>query len=462
MKRAGFLVAVLLLVATSCSGGAKQEVIFVDHSSDEFASFFLFNFPKRVEIHPGDTLVVRQTWTGEPHTFTGGTLINKVVGESAVWFDFFDAFGAVESSGAPLPDPEHTGDSTVADFANAVKKAPAGPRKAMVDSLEKLRRAGFKMPDVDHPSTEPGSWGKLVDYINKESEGQSYGVPEAFNEDGSDISQNGGQPCYLDNGTPPKDANKACSKAEQKQPEFNGRQSYYGSGIIRYQGQQGNTFKVPFAKDTKPGTYLFYCQVHGPQQRTEVVVKPTSQKIPGQDVITREAQKEIEVLTEPLEKQWRQAKTKGTFTIQGEKPTTVRGPFAGLLGAEHTAINEFVPKVIHAKAGKRITWKMMGSDHSISFDVPPYFPPVQFLKSGKIRFNPLLDPPAGGAKKVPEQEGMGVVKFDGGTYDGKGFWSSGLIGAEPYLEYTMRISKPGTYRMACLLHPPMVGTVVVT
>ena len=30
-----------------------------------------------------------------------------------------------------------------------------------------------------------------------------------------------------------------------------------------------------------------------------------------------------------------------------------------------------------------------------------------------------------------------------------------------YVEYTMRISEPGTYRYACLLHPPMVGTVVV-
>ena len=88
--------------------------------------------------------------------------------------------------------------------------------------------------------------------------------------------------------------------------------------------------------------------------------------------------------------------------------------------------------------------------------------PLEFLKDGTVRFNPKLEPPAGGAKKLPEQQGRGIVKFDGGTYGGTGFWSSGLIGAEPYLEYTMRIGKPGSYRVACLIHPAMVGTVVVT
>jgi hypothetical protein len=110
----------------------------------------------------------------------------------------------------------------------------------------------------------------------------------------------------------------------------------------------------------------------------------------------------------------------------------------------------------------------MGADHTITFDVPSYFPPVQFLKDGTVRLNPKLDKPAGGAPEPPKHEGEedggggGPEKIDGGTYDGTGFWSSGLVGAEPYLEYTVRISNPGTYKYACLLHPPMVGTVVVS
>ena len=49
---------------------------------------------------------------------------------------------------------------------------------------------------------------------------------------------------------------------------------------------------------------------------------------------------------------------------------------------------------------------------------------------------------------------------DGGTFDGEGFWSR-LIGTQPFLEFTMRIPKPGKCPYACLVHPPMVGTIEV-
>jgi hypothetical protein len=106
--------------------------------------------------------------------------------------------------------------------------------------------------------------------------------------------------------------------------------------------------------------------------------------------------------------------------------------------------------------------------HTISFGVPRYFPIIEFQRDGNVRFNPKLDPPAGGAEEfdVPEEERYGgspePIEFDGGTYDGTGFWSSGTIDADPYIEYSMRITRPGTYKYACLIHPPMVGTVEVT
>src|SRR5204863_331150 len=132
---------------------------------------------------------------------------------------------------------------------------------------------------------------------------------------------------------------------------FDGMSSFYSSGVIPYEGAQGNTFRVRLSKDIKPGKYTFFCAVHGPLQSTEVEVRGPGADVPSQAEITREARKEI-----------------------GEVATSV----------------------------------------------------------------------------------------DGGTYDGNGFWSSGLLSSDPYMEYTLRISKPGTYRYACLLHPPMVGTLVVT
>jgi len=36
-----------------------------------------------------------------------------------------------------------------------------------------------------------------------------------------------------------------------------------------------------------------------------------------------------------------------------------------------------------------------------------------------------------------------------------------VLRSESYVEYTLRVSTPGTYRFACLIHPPMVGTLRV-
>ena len=110
----------------------------------------------------------------------------------------------------------------------------------------------------------------------------------------------------------------------------------------------------------------------------------------------------------------------------------------------------------------------MGADHSVSFDVPEYFPIMRFAKSGKVSLNPQLEQTGRRVTAAADDVARArrtrarSCKVDGGTYDGTGFFSSGLISSEPYAEYSLRFSKPGTYKYACLLHPPMVGTVVVS
>ena len=54
--------------------------------------------------------------------------------------------------------------------------------------------------------------------------------------------------------------------------------------------------------------------------------------------------------------------------------------------------------------------------------------------------------------------------LDGGTWNGTGFHSSGLSpdsGDTQVVAYSLTFSKAGTYQYACLIHPKMVGTVVV-
>jgi len=460
-KHIALIAVALALLVPACGGGAATHTILVDYSSDEFASFLLSNFPKEISVHPGDTLVIHQTWTGEPHTFTGGTAVDQRLGNASNLLDLFTSFDALRAAGVQLPNPDAPGDASVADLAKAILNAPASPNKnKLIAAFKALHAKDKHFPDLEHPPAQ--SFGDFVGYVGPLGDKMLEGLPQAFGESG--VTQNGGQPCYLSAGLPPKDDKTPCAKAQQKQTEFNGRQSFYSSGIIRYEGQQGNTYRVPLSKEIKPGTYYFFCAVHGPEMQTKVVVKPNNESIQSAEAVTREAQKEINVMIEPLRRQYRQATTQGRLTIPNGP--TVSGPFVGLIGEDREAVDEFVPKTITAKAGAPITWKMMGADHTIAFGFPKYFPPYEFLPDGTVRENPKLDPPAGGARQYPPENGdyhgPEVSAWDGGTYSGTGFWSSGLIGHEPYLEYTMRIAKPGTYRVACLIHPAMVGTVVVT
>jgi plastocyanin len=404
MTRLAALAASLVLVSGACSGGGRAErTVFVDFSHDEYASSFLKNFPKTVTVAQGDEIVFKQFWTGEPHSVTGGTLADELMEAVRPYLE-------KDARGEPIPE------------------------------------------------EPPKSIGKLEDKL-----------VWAFTE-GDDLNQTAVQPCYLERGQPRKDG-KPCAKEQQSQPEFDGKMSYYNSGVIPYEGEEGNEYKVKLADDVDPGSYWFYCNVHGEFQSTEVIVKPKGSDVPTADEVTRQARKEIELESETLQDLYEDAQD-GKITVRkrgGGRRFKAQGNFAGLieLGPNvHGSINEFVPKRLRVKAGEKIRWNLLGY-HTISFGVPDYLPILEFKDDGTVERNKQLDPIAGGAKEFDISEkkrysGDEPVDFDGGTYGGKGFWSSGLIDADPYIRYTMRIKKPGTYRYACLIHPPMVGTLVVS
>jgi plastocyanin len=400
---AAFAMAIL---STGCLGaGGDERTIRVDYSHDEFPSFVAKNFPRRLAVHPGTELVFRQTWTGEPHSVTGGTLVDELLEEVRPYIE-------KSERGEPIPE---------------------DPPKKILD-LEK--RVAWS---IDHESED-------FDFI-----------------------QTGAQPCYLDRGEPRKDG-KPCT--ERDQPVFNGKQSFYNSGLIPYAGAGGNEYRVQLADNIDPGSYWFFCNYHGEFQSTEVVVQPASEDVPTAEETNRLARKEVAKVTGGFEELVDDASDDNEVELDMEgQSINIEGNFAGLFDPKADlwhSINAFIPKRMRVRADEPITWNLVGF-HTISFGVPDYFPIFTFEKGGTIKRNPKLDPTAGGAKKfdIPEEErydekATEPVAFDGGTYDGTGFWSSGTIDASPYIEYTMRITKPGTYRYACLIHPPMVGTVEVT
>jgi plastocyanin len=394
----------LVLAAAACSGGEPPTTILVDYSHDEFASFIAENFPREVSVHPGAELVFKQTWTGEPHTVTGGTMTDELM--------------------------------------------------TLVEPYIKKMLAGKEIPD-EAP--------KPIEKLGKK-------LPKSYyeEEESAEFNQSAAQPCYLATGAPRTDG-KPCARKDQAQPEFTGTQTYYNSGLIPYEGPQGNEYRVKLADDIKPGAYWFYCNVHGEFQSTKVVVKPASARVDTTASENKRAQEQIKTALDPILDVYQRADKKQELRLDPEdKDSVVKGNFAGLFDPSSLhwhSINEFIPRRITADAGDDITWNMFGF-HTISFGVPKYFPVLTFEKDGTIKRNPKLDPAAGGAKsqELPDfdPERHEPIRFDGGTYDGTGFWSSGAIAGDPYVEYTMRISKPGSYRYACLIHPPMVGTVVVT
>lgn len=459
MKKLTAVLGVFGFIASSCltGGGGATRSILVDFNHDQFTSFFAHDFPDKVQVHPGDRVVFRQTWTGEPHTVTGGKIVDKVLAKGTLWFPFFHAFDGLRAAGVALPDPNGPPPpGTFADVLRIVQASkPSKLRSEFLSSYDALVKSGEVLPDRAHAASTP--FAKVIEDVNGVTDKLFNSLPFAFG-DSNVIKQNIGQRCFLKSGEPPKDEKKPCAKRNQRQPLFDGKASFYSSGIIPYLGVQGNTYEINLAKNIKPGHYFFYCAVHGPGQSEEITVRPKKSKIPSQAEVSREAQSQVRDLAAPMLKAWRAARS-GTFKIAGD---SLKGPFAGTGDPNsEAAVNEFIPKTFTTRVGEPVTWKIIGGNHSISFNVPKYFPIMRFAKSGAISTNPRLYRPEGGSPKIPPGKQGEVLRIDGGTYDGKGFFSSSVFGNDPYATYTLRFSRARSYSYACLIHPGMVGTLVV-
>ncbi len=396
------VVIVLTLLGSSCSSsGSVQRSIAVDFTHDEFASYYWRFFPRTVEAHPGDTLVFRQEFTGEPHTVTMGTLVADMLEKTDRLEPEFERF---ENVTTPRPEDREAYEALEAKYEAATGHVPGMT---------------------------------------------SYGT----------IQQNWAQPCYLANGTPPSDPDAHCTRAQQRQPAFDGRQPFYSSGYIPPEGPSGNTFRVKLTDDIAPGTYPFVCTIHLPWMRGELRVKPEGSPISSAAQSARRRE-EIEKLARPLRHAYAQAKVGRAGTADHRIPLPMGGYHSG---EEFTVgIAEFIPRTVTAKVGEPVTWTMVGA-HTVSFDVPRFVPIFIVDDDGTVRRNPVVDAAAGGSPDPPpiDFDSTEPFEIDGGTWDGSGFFSSGLIGSEPVSTYTVRVSKEGRYRFACLVHPRMVGTLVV-
>ena len=408
-------VGALAVLVAACAGGDGGEVreVLVDYLDDEVASSFIAYFPSEVTVRPGDTVRFKQEWTGEPHSVTMGTMVDEMMEVITPLMEQYE----------DVPD-EEVPPEAFEQFEAATQALP---------------------PMMDHES------------------------------DDFAIQQNAAQPCFLDEGTPPEDPATPCGDEDQQQPAFNGRQSYYNSGYIHYEGPQGNEFVVPLADDIAPGVYSYYCNLHGPGQSGTITVVEPDADIPSQADVARQARAEIEEMAGPLRAAYADVvEAEGEVVVEGR---AVPKPLAGYWDESfgHFGVNEFIPRRVEVDAGEAITWHFVGL-HTVSFEVPEYFAQLTVGDDGTVTLSAEAiepvnspgapeppEPPEGEAPPEGEEPPEGEappepVVVDAGEWDGSGFISSGVFFENAY---RLTFTEPGTYPYACLIHPQMVGEVVV-
>lgn len=269
------------------------------------------------------------------------------------------------------------------------------------------------------------------------------------------INHSASESCFLDTASPPvANAGGAPACAQADQPAFGGTQSFYSSGVLK----EGEPFRVKLAGDIKPGTYHFMCLVHRSAMSGAIDVVAPDQERPTVAQLRKNADDEEREIAGTLQPPARDAiRREGGPVFAGTGP---RGTTRGLMSA-------FFPRDETAKVGKPLGWRFYGM-HSIAFKPDRDAKEgVLIEKDGEWRANPDAWKPVGGPA-VPKSvfaypPSTKADSIDGGTWDGEGTFSSGIIRATPpaTVSYTLRFSKAETYKYQCLVHQAMRGTIQV-
>ncbi|MBI4201484.1 MAG: hypothetical protein HY532_00010 [Chloroflexi bacterium] len=280
-------------------------------------------------------------------------------------------------------------------------------------------------------------------------------LPPFLPEGPGDAIQAGAQPCYLATGAPPTP--DACAPADQEQPEFNGRQTFYNSGWLK----ADQVFTVQLADDIGPGEYSYFCILHRELMSGKIKVAAKGTTVPSPAEVTAQAQQEIAGLVEKLK------------AAKGEsgRVAAAGGPAwagAGSTELPFALVNEFIPQTKTIKAGEFVWWLVLGP-HTISFNAPQGAKGIRIdAPDGSIHLNPMAMGPTNSPGQMPPDPATPVSVIDAGAWDGNGFLNSGLVvglmmSFPPALTgYQLTFTTPGTYTYLCLIHDKMEGTINVT
>ncbi len=265
-------------------------------------------------------------------------------------------------------------------------------------------------------------------------------VPDLLPQGPGDAVQAGANPCYQATGLPgTKDA------CPVKAGDFTGTESLVSSGWMG----PDTPFALKISENAKPGTYTYFCQLHGPSMSATLTIVDKAATIPTAAEVEATALAELKADSAKL-----------APTVAQVQSATVAKAVAGAgsQALEYGLVDAFGPSQIKVPVGGSVTWNVFGP-HTIYFNAPTDAEQARVVApDGTVHYNAKAAMPAGGP-------GAGAKPglINGGVWDGKGPRSSGLILSFPPMlsSYKLTFSKAGTFAFQCTIHTNMKGQVTV-
>ena len=229
--------------------------------------------------------------------------------------------------------------------------------------------------------------------------------------------------------------------------------TYTGAKAIQSGLPLSNKPKPMTVKFPKAGSYTYYCDVH-PGMKGTVRVVAKSKKVPT-------AKQDAKRVSDQFAQSLKIAKGLTQATLPAN---TVTVGNAGAHGVEYFG---FLPATLTVPAGTTVKYQMSPKSLEIhTATAGPGNPDTEegsYLgKLAKSFEAPTIDP-AGAYPSDPPAAPASLTP----TLHGNGFWNSGVLDAASATAQvpsssTVTFAAAGTYKLYCLVHPFMVGTVVVT
>lgn len=272
-------------------------------------------------------------------------------------------------------------------------------------------------------------------------------LPAMLPEGPGDANQISVNPCFIATGNIPTDATQPC---EVQEPEpFTGTETFYNSGFL----PDGETFEMQLADDLAPGTYIGFCILHFTEMTSTIEVVADDVEIPDAAAVAEEGQAQLDEIAAAL-----------ADAVTAAEGAAAAGTVAAGVGSEEAGpaiAAEFVPGDAAIGVGESVTWNVAGP-HTISFNAPESARTLMVTDpDGNYHLSEEAVAPAGYEPPPPpegEPEGPPPT-VDGGTFDGTGFRSSGILFDQPFM---LTFSAAGSYEYVCTIHPEMEGTVTVS